>query len=301
MDILPQQPSQATKILQFLVQKGIIRRGQSWILKILPESFWGGPSLEISTKLGPMCVPVAERSASCIICRQTIQETQESNLIAHLVKEMEMDVVIDIGSHMGWYARLAANVNPKVQVFAFEPDPLNFAYVEYNLKNIPNAECFLSGVGEAAGNGYLWKGTTSNLNSTVRKVGTPLPINIISLDALFKERKLEKIDLIKCDTEGGELAVLKGASEVFKLENPPIWMLEVDEEFAEEAGYSIEDWVGIFQRSDQNYKTFSQKKNGVPFEIKKLKDRVNGNNVFFVPECRLESFEKASSLFQNSL
>ena len=194
MDILPQQPSQATKILQFLVQKGIIRRGQSWILKILPESFWGGPSLEISTKLGPMCVPVAERSASCIICRQTIQETQESNLIAHLVKEMEMDVVIDIGSHMGWYARLAANVNPKVQVFAFEPDPLNFAYVEYNLKNIPNAECFLSGVGEAAGNGYLWKGTTSNLNSTVRKVGTPLPINIISLDALFKERKLEKID-----------------------------------------------------------------------------------------------------------
>ncbi len=299
MDIFPHQPSQATKILQFLVQKGILRRGQSWILKVLPESFWGGPSLEINTELGPMCVPVAERSASCIICRQTIQETRESGLIAHLVKEM--DVVIDIGSHMGWYARLAANVNPKVEVFAFEPDPLNFAYVEYNLKNIPNAECFLSGVGETAGKGYLWKGTTSNLNSTVRKVGSPLPINIISLDAFFKERKLEKIDLIKCDTEGGELLVLKGASEVFKLENPPIWMLEVDEEFAEEAGYSIEDWVSIFEASNQDYKTFSQNKNGIPFEITKLEDRLNGNNVFFVPECRLISFKKACALFQNSL
>jgi FkbM family methyltransferase len=285
MDIIPHQPSQAIKILQFLVQKRIIRRGQSWILKILPESFWGGPSLEISTELGPMCVPVSERSASCIICRQTIQETRESNLIAHLVKEM--DVVIDIGSHMGWYARLAANVNPKVQIFAFEPDPLNFAYVEYNLKNIPNAECFLSGVGEVAGSGYLWKGKTSNLNSTVRKVGSSLSINIISLDTFFKERKLEKIDFIKCDTEGAELFVLKGASEILRLENPPIWMLEVDEGFAEEAGYSIEDWVSIFETSNQNYKIFSQNKNGIPFEITKLKDRLNGNNVFFVPECGL--------------
>ncbi len=292
----PHRPSRALKFLQFLVQKRIIRRGQSWILKIFPDSLWGGSSLLIDTEIGPICVPVSERSASCLICEGSIQETRESRLISKLV--LGFKVVIDIGSHMGWYARLMANANPKLQVFAFEPDPENFSYVECNLQDTSNSKCFMSGVGETDGSGSLWKGRTCDLHSTARGKGSSIPVDIVSLDSFCKEQKLKEVDFIKCDVEGAELFVLKGAKEIFASERPPVWMLEIAETFMGEAGYSSADILSFFKESDHSYKMFTQDIDGVPVEIKNLEDRKIGNNVFFVPDCHQASFEKAGSFLQ---
>ena len=58
-------------------------------------------------------------------------------LVTELVqKEVKMgNVVLDIGAHIGYYALMFAKlVGPHGKVFAFEPEPGNFAILEKNVR-----------------------------------------------------------------------------------------------------------------------------------------------------------------------
>ncbi|HSY76221.1 MAG TPA: FkbM family methyltransferase, partial [Bacteroidia bacterium] len=52
-------------------------------------------------------------------------------------------------------------------------------------------------------------------------------VDIVKLDDFVKDKQIPKIDLIKIDTEGFEINVLKGAEETLK-KNMPILFIEVD-------------------------------------------------------------------------
>jgi hypothetical protein len=106
---------------------------------------------------------------------------------------------------------------------------------------------------------------------------------------------LNKVDFVKCDVEGGEIAVLRGARQVRASASAPIWMIEVDEHFLTEAGNSIEDLMAeILQPQLGEWYLFYLDTSGVAQRVQHLSERRGTNNVFLVPNIRLNQFEQAT-------
>ena len=74
------------------------------------------------------------------------------------------------------------------------------------------------------------------------------------LDNYLKEKNIEKVDFIKCDVEGFELKVLKGAKSLLSSEEPPIILIEINERLSNAAGYEgIEILRFLYEISSGQY------------------------------------------------
>jgi FkbM family methyltransferase len=129
-------------------------------------------------------------------------------------------VVVDGGAHIGVLTVLLANLCREGQVHAFEPVPQNEAYLRANLaangaKNVTVEVAALFDVdGELAlsfDEAYPGGSHVGDGSARVRSV---------RLDTWAAERKLDRLDLIKLDVEGVELAVLDGAAETIRQLRP---------------------------------------------------------------------------------
>src|SRR6266852_3227188 len=119
--------------------------------------------------------------------------------------------MLDVGSNYGWYSRLICEANPDVQVVAFECNPRTFEFLRRNTQDLPRVRVMNVGVGARDEDGTVYCATASGLSSTVRKVGEPMSIRLRSLDSMCSELGIAEVDLVKCDVEGAELAVVEGA------------------------------------------------------------------------------------------
>lgn len=147
--------------------------------------------------------------------------------LAHLVKGTEPDIqhlctqllrtgmtVMDVGANVGLLTRLfCRQVGTGGRVYAFEPDPLTFQFLEFNTRSFPNKELTQGAVSDnhepallhlnfrsGAGNSLLNKGHSTE----------SVPVACISLDEFLKQRGSPVVDVIKIDVEGAELSVLRG-------------------------------------------------------------------------------------------
>jgi hypothetical protein len=116
-----------------------------------------------------------------------------------------------------------------------------------------------------------------------------------TLDDWCHERRVAVVDFIKCDVEGAEVGVLRGARSLLKSENPPIWMIEVIDPFLDEVAQSADDLLREFHDGQTTIRLYSQTDRGEPVQIERLADRLHSNNVFVVPSTRDEQFERAVS------
>lgn len=64
---------------------------------------------------------------------------------------------------------------------------------------------------------------------------------IITLDNYVKENHINNISFIKCDVEGAELLVFKGAKNALRSSNPPVIMMEVFDDWTKDFGYHPKD------------------------------------------------------------
>lgn len=122
------------------------------------------------------------------------------------------DVVVDVGGFIGDFTTYAAK--RAKQVYVFEPIPENFKFVQDNIKlnNFQNVEAYNKGLGNKTEKitinleeGEL--GSCSEFDSLChhpRKV----VCDFLSLKDFIKENKIEKIDFLKLDCEGGEYNIL---------------------------------------------------------------------------------------------
>jgi len=166
---------------------------------------------------------------------RTIEANEvDMHLIPRLVKEG--DTVIDIGANSAdWTWRLSKQVGARGRVFAFEADPY---YAEVTRKVIKllglrNVTFFAYGLSDRQGTAALQIRTPDNQ----RVVGTghivgdshtndheqraTVQIELMALDQVPEIQScLGSIRLIKCDVEGHELNVFKGALAVISLSRP---------------------------------------------------------------------------------
>jgi len=123
-------------------------------------------------------------------------------------------IVVDVGANVGLLTRhFCRSVGARGRVFAFEPDPLIFEYLEFNTRSFKNkelAQCAISDNHEPAllhlnlNNGS--SNSLLNRNSSEESVS----VSCISLDEFLKKHGDLVADIIKIDVEGAELNVLRG-------------------------------------------------------------------------------------------
>lgn len=119
------------------------------------------------------------------------------------------DRVVDVGANIGDVAALAcAIVGPAGHVYAIEPHPRIFRYLQGNLalNGFACATTFNVAAGEREGSTRIGDDRRDDMN----RIGdSGLEIGVRRLDDLLPQG--ERFDLMKLDVEGYELAALRGA------------------------------------------------------------------------------------------
>lgn len=157
-----------------------------------------------------------------LIC-DGVYEPYETELFQQLIQPGM--VVVDVGANVGYYTLLAADrVGPTGRVYAFEPDPDNYALLVRNVAHnrctnvvtVPRALDSGSGV-RALFLGSHNLGRHSFASDNVPDVGGRVDVNTIGLDEFFATMADQgdgsRVGLIKIDVEGAEGLVLAGARE----------------------------------------------------------------------------------------
>ncbi len=130
-------------------------------------------------------------------------------------------VVVDLGAWIGYYTLLAAGlVGDEGRVYAFEPDPVNYALLEKNVQanGYRNVVCRQQAVSDKSGEAQLFRGeySVSHSLSTFAAVDPESRITVAttSLDDFFQKQGWPRIDFIKMNIEGWEWFVIEGMTEI---------------------------------------------------------------------------------------
>jgi FkbM family methyltransferase len=139
--------------------------------------------------------------------------------------------VIDVGAHLGLISVIIGKIiGSSGRVYSFEPTPATFKELKriVKLNGLTDiAECINEAVSEKEGELTFFISETegSNSNSLVNRSDLnreSYSVKSVSIDKFSENRNLNKIDLIKIDAEGVELAVLKGAKNVLLKFRPKV-------------------------------------------------------------------------------
>jgi FkbM family methyltransferase len=123
------------------------------------------------------------------------------------------DVFIDVGAHGGLYTLLSGKmVGSEGRAIAIEPNPDNLKFLRQNVKlnHLNN----INVISKAASNEKLkinlhYETEKTALTSTISSASKTIEVETILIDELTE--KYDNIKLLKVDTEGYDLRVLKGA------------------------------------------------------------------------------------------
>jgi FkbM family methyltransferase len=169
----------------------------------------------------------------------------------------EMSCVFDIGAHIGLVSLpLSTVIDEKGTVFAFEPAIANREFLAQHLRsnNIQNVEVIADLVGNEELNSVTFfessddSGMNTLANSGANRGYTSSLKQQITLDNFCKSRNLSP-QLIKIDTEGAEVSILKGAINILR-EHRPILFLSVHPSHIIELGSTVEELEQLLSSVD---------------------------------------------------
>lgn len=129
-------------------------------------------------------------------------------------RPQEGDTVLDIGAYVGMFSIKASRaVGPTGKVVAIEPSPENYELLKQNCEGLDNVIPIKKAIWSSNGTERLYYSRTPAANSLVVAWANYIEVETITLDNLIDELGIGRVDFIKLDVEGAELAVLKGAKE----------------------------------------------------------------------------------------
>jgi FkbM family methyltransferase len=157
------------------------------------------------------------------------------------IDEKSSPIIFDIGASIGQTASQYRTCFPRAKINCFEPIDVSLNQLKERFSNDSKTQCFQIALtcSEGEKTFYLNKGpeTSSLLPSTqesskwaaadlmenVRSLSVPTT----TLDAFCQKAGINKIDILKMDTQGAELSILKGAANLLSTEKIGIIYSEV--------------------------------------------------------------------------
>lgn len=144
----------------------------------------------------------------------------EGYFIERYVSKIRKGVILDVGANVGKYSKYIKMMNQDIDIFAFEPHPATYQRLIKNVDGM-DIKTYNVGVGASAGSLYLYdyadkdgSSHASLYKDAIEQIhkGQAIAhkVRIISLDAFVIENNIDRVGLLKIDTEGHEMEVLKG-------------------------------------------------------------------------------------------
>lgn len=150
----------------------------------------------------------------------------ERGLLEEIYSRVKSGTILDVGAHVGnhtlWFAGVMG-----LRVVAFEPNPTSYAALVNNLalnhltgmvdarpNAVTDAPCRMRVIDDQPGNSGMARCVADRAGE----------VQALTIDAL----KLSDVSAIKIDVEGGEIAVLKGASTTIRRCRPFIYAEAAD-------------------------------------------------------------------------
>ena len=137
--------------------------------------------------------------------------------VREYLPHFDVRVVFDVGANVGQSATPFLEHFPECRVYCFEPAQDNFQKLRQRLGSHERVRCVQAALGRSAGQvrmilgrrGDRFRLAQGNGSAATDEVTTTVPID--SIDAYAASADVERIDFLKIDTEGHDLAVLEGA------------------------------------------------------------------------------------------
>jgi FkbM family methyltransferase len=135
-------------------------------------------------------------------------------------------VLFDVGANDGRTIRLARNRFPTCQVVAFEPHPRTFLRLKEKMQGFEDLEFINMALGSKSAEMGMFEYDKSVLNSLLldppyavrfsTKPSQQIRVRCTTVDEFCMENGIAQIDVLKIDTEGFDLEVLKGAKAILE-------------------------------------------------------------------------------------
>ena len=142
-------------------------------------------------------------------------------------------VVFDVGANVGTVSLELARFFPAATVHAFEPMAAVFETLRENCARRPQIAPHRLALSDSGGEAFLDPQTCSELNSLARTAAVGAVgaigadrVEITTLDVFCTEHRVERIDLLKVDAQGFDLAVLRGAEALLRAQCVPFIVVE---------------------------------------------------------------------------
>ncbi len=132
-------------------------------------------------------------------------------------------IIFDVGANVGQSATELSDKFPGSQIYSFEPSSNTFQQLQQNVQQYPTVQCFQLALGsskktaqmaieDSSDRSFLLDESSDEANSSKASE----EVQVDTLDSFCNEQKVDHINFLKIDTEGGDLDVLNGATSLLK-------------------------------------------------------------------------------------
>jgi len=143
-------------------------------------------------------------------------------------------VIFDVGSNVGQTIEVYESLFSNTLIHAFEPSPRVFEMLKTKTSRYKNLIMNNVGVGSVEGSIQFFENINSDMSSFLQQssgswgeVNNIQNVNVITLDDYAERNKIERIDLLKIDTQGYDFEVLKGAKRLLSEKRIGLIQLEI--------------------------------------------------------------------------
>ena len=130
-------------------------------------------------------------------------------------------IILDVGANSGQTAKKFRRMFPDSTIHSFEPSPTTYEKLNARCAKFFNVKTWNCGVGAANATLTFQENDHSDMSSFLSpskfcwgQIIRQIEVPIISLDTFAREQNLDFIHILKSDTQGYDLEVFKGASQL---------------------------------------------------------------------------------------
>lgn len=221
-NLLLRTPASVRSIRNVPLLGGLVHRLSYGVLSNT-ERIWAqveaGPSKGLWMELNPRTGQSYLRGEAELAAQNALAERLRPGMVFY-----------DLGANIGLFSLLAARmVGPGGRVFSFEPDAEVAARLARNIERnqfhnvavVPQGVWSTSGKRPFAVAGSSSPDQGTGTFMTGAKAGSAIPLDCVALDDFA--RNAPPPGAIKCDVEGAEVEVLRGAEQTIRLHRP--WII----------------------------------------------------------------------------
>jgi FkbM family methyltransferase len=168
---------------------------------------------------------LAENATGWYIRRRAPWGTSMFQDMAELLRPDDVRCVLDVGANVGQSAREYLAHYPKARIHSFEPVPGTFRKLHETITD-PRFTAYALAMGSQAGEVSMHV-SNDDAASDLSAIGGPHPfmdpaashtetVPMTTLDEWTARHAVTRVDLLKVDTEGHDLEVLKGAAQLLR-------------------------------------------------------------------------------------